>query len=359
MVLGGTLTEVAIRQGRVDGLVAWLRELGLRHVEISDGTIALEAAVKHELIERLSREFVVLAEVGSKDADFIMAPYIWVEQIERDLDAGAWKVIAEARESGTAGIYRADGEVRTGLIDEIAHAVDPERLIFDAPLQRAAGVAAQALRHRVQPRQHRARRRAFARDAAAGASLGHGRALRAGRRGLTETAAGVDGAPNGARSPAAGSDPVAGIVFAALLVACFAAFLITQRLKHTPTAVQQLQARRPSLPTPKSHDKLEEISFELANAEAVTVTIIDSNGNTVATLLGNYPAPRYKDVSLRWNGHRGTAHRYGRLITPGGRSIPVPDNEGPTAPAGEYRVSLNLHNHGQVLLPRSFSLVRP
>jgi phosphosulfolactate synthase len=135
VVLGGTLTEIAIRQGRVEGLVAWLRELGLRHLEISDGTITLEAEVKRELIERLSREFTVLAEVGSKDADFIMAPYIWVEQIERDLAAGAWKVIAEARESGTAGIYRANGEVRTGLIDEIAHAVDPERLIFDAPLQ--------------------------------------------------------------------------------------------------------------------------------------------------------------------------------------------------------------------------------
>jgi phosphosulfolactate synthase len=136
VVLGGTLTEIAIRQGRVDGLIAWLRELGLRHVEISDGTITLEPEVKRELIERLSREFVVLSEVGSKDSDFIMAPYIWVEQIERDLAAGAWKVIAEARESGTAGIYRANGEVRTGLIDEIAHAIDPARMIFDAPLQR-------------------------------------------------------------------------------------------------------------------------------------------------------------------------------------------------------------------------------
>jgi phosphosulfolactate synthase len=135
VVLGGTLTEIAIRQGRVDGLIGWLRELGLRHVEISDGTIALAPELKRELIERLSREFVVLAEVGNKDADFIMAPYIWVEQIERDLEAGAWKVIAEARESGTAGIYRANGEVRTGLIDEIAHAIDTDRLIFDAPLQ--------------------------------------------------------------------------------------------------------------------------------------------------------------------------------------------------------------------------------
>jgi phosphosulfolactate synthase len=136
VVLGGTLTELAIRQGRVDGLVAWLRELGLRHVEISDGTISIDAQVKRELIERLAREFVVFAEVGSKDVDFIMAPYIWVEQIERDLEAGAWKVIAEARESGTAGIYRANGEVRTGLIDEIAHAVDPDRMVFDAPRQR-------------------------------------------------------------------------------------------------------------------------------------------------------------------------------------------------------------------------------
>ncbi len=133
VVLGGTLTELAIKQGRVEGLVAWLHELGLRYVEISDGTIALEPDVKSYLIRQLSSEFTVLSEVGSKDADFIMAPYVWVEQIERDLRAGAWKVITEARESGTAGIYRADGEVRTGLIDEIAHAIDPDKLIFEAP----------------------------------------------------------------------------------------------------------------------------------------------------------------------------------------------------------------------------------
>jgi len=135
VVLGGTLTEIAIRQGRVDGLIAWLRELGLRHVEISDGTVALEPGYKRALIERLSGEFVVFAEVGNKDADFIMAPYVWVEQIQRDLEAGAWKVITEARESGTAGIYRADGEPRTGLIDEIAHAIEPDKLLFEAPLR--------------------------------------------------------------------------------------------------------------------------------------------------------------------------------------------------------------------------------
>jgi phosphosulfolactate synthase len=133
VVLGGTLTEVAIRQGRVDGLVRWMHELGLRHVEVSDGTIELEPQVKSELIARLAKEFTVLAEVGSKDAHAIMAPYVWIERIEADLAAGAWKVIAEARESGTAGIFRADGEVRSGLIDEIAHAIDPQQLIFEAP----------------------------------------------------------------------------------------------------------------------------------------------------------------------------------------------------------------------------------
>ena len=133
VVLGGTLTELAIAQRRVDGLVDWLRELGLRHVEVSDGTLAIDRSEKLRLIERLASEFVVLSEVGSKDAEFIMAPYVWVEQIEAELAAGAWKVVTEARETGNAGIFRRDGEVRTGLIDEIVHAVDPGRLLFEAP----------------------------------------------------------------------------------------------------------------------------------------------------------------------------------------------------------------------------------
>jgi phosphosulfolactate synthase len=133
VMLGGTLTELAIAQDRVEELIAWLHELGLRHVEVSDGTIDLPHERKLALIERLAAEFTVLSEVGSKDDTQIMAPYVWVEQIESELAAGAWKVIAEARESGTAGIYRADGEVRMGLIDEIAHAVPVERLLFEAP----------------------------------------------------------------------------------------------------------------------------------------------------------------------------------------------------------------------------------
>jgi phosphosulfolactate synthase len=139
VVLGGTLTEIALRDGRVEGLIAWCKELGIGHVEVSDGTIDLTAERKRELVARLAREFTVFSEVGSKDDERIMAPYRWVQEIEAELEAGAWKVIAEARESGTAGIFRPDGEVRMGLIDEIAHAIDPAQMIFEAP-QRAQQV---------------------------------------------------------------------------------------------------------------------------------------------------------------------------------------------------------------------------
>jgi phosphosulfolactate synthase len=133
VVLGGTLTELAIAQARLEQLLELMRSLELRHIEISDGTITLAHENKLDLIRRLSDEFTVLSEVGSKDDTRIMAPYRWVEQIQSELAAGAWKVIAEARESGTSGIFRHDGEVRMGLIDEIVHGVPSDKLIFEAP----------------------------------------------------------------------------------------------------------------------------------------------------------------------------------------------------------------------------------
>jgi phosphosulfolactate synthase len=132
-MFGGTLTELAIAQDRLDKLVAWMHDLGLEHIEVSDGTITLEHERKVELIQRLANEFTVLSEVGSKDNTRIMAPFRWVEQIQAELDAGAWKVIAEARESGSVGIFRHDGEVRMGLIDEIVHAIPQEKILFEAP----------------------------------------------------------------------------------------------------------------------------------------------------------------------------------------------------------------------------------
>jgi phosphosulfolactate synthase len=134
-MFGGTLTELAIAQDKLDALVAWSHELGLKYIEISDGTINIDHDRKLELISTLAEEFTVLSEVGSKDDTRIMAPYRWVEQIESELEAGAWKVIAEARESGRTGIFRHDGEVRMGLIDEILHAVPAERVLFEAPLK--------------------------------------------------------------------------------------------------------------------------------------------------------------------------------------------------------------------------------
>lgn len=134
VVLGGSLTELAIAQDRLEELIDWVKRLGLRHFEISDGTILLEHERKLELISRLAKDFVVLSEVGSKDdTGAITPPYLWVEQMTRELSAGAWKVIAEGRESGTAGIFRPSGEVREGLIDEIVHGIEPGSILFDAP----------------------------------------------------------------------------------------------------------------------------------------------------------------------------------------------------------------------------------
>jgi phosphosulfolactate synthase len=134
VVLGGTLTELAIAQDRFEELIRWVHELGLSHFEISDGTIALEHDRKLELIARLARDFTVLSEVGSKDdTGAITPPYRWVEMMGEELQAGAWKVIAEGREAGTAGIFRPTGEVREGLIDEIVHGIESGRIMFDAP----------------------------------------------------------------------------------------------------------------------------------------------------------------------------------------------------------------------------------
>src|SRR5919204_690441 len=133
VVIGGTFFEVAWSRGCVDEYKLWLAQLGLTHVEISDGAIEIPRERKLELIGELARDFTVLSEVGSKDAEVVFAPYQWVEWIKEELGAGAWKVITEAREGGTAGIFRPTGEMRTGLVDEIVHEIDFHDLIFEAP----------------------------------------------------------------------------------------------------------------------------------------------------------------------------------------------------------------------------------
>jgi phosphosulfolactate synthase len=133
VVCGGTLFEAAYARDRVDEYRAWLAEHGFTHVEISDGTIDLPRERKLELIAELARDFTVLSEVGSKDQETVYAPYQWVEWMQQDLEAGAWKVITEGREGGTAGIFRPTGEMRTGLIEEIVHGIAVDDIIFEAP----------------------------------------------------------------------------------------------------------------------------------------------------------------------------------------------------------------------------------
>jgi phosphosulfolactate synthase len=133
VVCGGTLFEAVYARGRLDEFKSWLIEQRFSHVEISDGTLDIPRERKLELIEDFARDFTVLSEVGSKDAEIVYPPYQWVEWIKEELGAGAWKVITEGREGGTAGIYRPTGEMRTGLVDEIVHEISPSDLIFEAP----------------------------------------------------------------------------------------------------------------------------------------------------------------------------------------------------------------------------------
>jgi phosphosulfolactate synthase len=133
VVIGGTFFEVVYVKDAIDEYKRWLTSLGLTHVEISDGTVEIPRERKLELIADFARDFIVLSEVGSKDSEVVFAPYEWVQWIKEEKEAGAWKVITEAREGGTSGIFRSDGQMRTGLIAEIEHSIDFHDLIWEAP----------------------------------------------------------------------------------------------------------------------------------------------------------------------------------------------------------------------------------
>jgi phosphosulfolactate synthase len=130
---GGTLFEAYMLRDQLDGYIELLKKYNLRYVEVSNGTIWLSDQRKVEIINSLSKDFTVLSEVGSKNPNDIIPPYKWVKMIRRELEAGAWKVICEARESGNVGVFRPNGEVRSGLIDEITDQIPAEKLIFEAP----------------------------------------------------------------------------------------------------------------------------------------------------------------------------------------------------------------------------------
>lgn len=131
--LGGTLFEAFVIRGQFDDYRKVLDKYGLRFAEVSDGSISLPHDQKCEFIRILAEEVTVLSEVGSKDAAKIIPPYKWIEQMQGELDAGSWKVIGEAREGGTVGLFRDSGEVRQGLVEEILTKIPEERIIWEAP----------------------------------------------------------------------------------------------------------------------------------------------------------------------------------------------------------------------------------
>lgn len=130
---GGTLFEAYIVRNQFEDYIRLLEKYGMRHAEISDGSIELPHDVKLDYISKLSKHVTVLSEVGSKDVEKIIPPYQWIELMQTELNAGAWKVIAEAREAGNVGVYRSSGEVREGLVQEILTKIPEEKIIWEAP----------------------------------------------------------------------------------------------------------------------------------------------------------------------------------------------------------------------------------
>jgi phosphosulfolactate synthase len=134
--LGGTLFEKFLWQNRFDDWRRLLDSLGCRFVEVSNGSIPLSNEVKCEYVSALRDDFTVFSEVGYKDQakSESMTTDHWLDYIRADLDAGAHMVITESRESGKSGICRANGELRSDLIDEITRSgIDLARVLFEAP----------------------------------------------------------------------------------------------------------------------------------------------------------------------------------------------------------------------------------
>jgi phosphosulfolactate synthase len=130
---GGTLFEAFLIRNQFEDFINVCKEFGINYVEVSDGSITIPHAEKCGYIEKLTKHFTVLSEVGSKDAAHIMPPYKWIELMKAELEAGSAYVIAEAREAGNVGIYRGTGEVREGLVQEILTQIPEGKIIWEAP----------------------------------------------------------------------------------------------------------------------------------------------------------------------------------------------------------------------------------
>ena len=132
---GGTLFEAFAVRNQINDYISILKEYDLNLAEVSDGSISIPHKKKCEYIEKLSKYVNVFSEVGSKDEKKIIPPYKWIRQMKAELSAGSKKVIGEARESGSVGLFRSSGEVRQGLVEEILTEIPKEKIIWEAPLK--------------------------------------------------------------------------------------------------------------------------------------------------------------------------------------------------------------------------------
>ena len=132
---GGLLFEAFVIRNQFKDFLALLKEYNVTWIEISDGSIDIPHSEKCGYIEKLSKYGTVLSEVGSKDKDreHITPPYQWIQLMQSELSAGASYIVAEARETGTVGLYRDSGEVREGLVQEILTRIPPEKILWEAP----------------------------------------------------------------------------------------------------------------------------------------------------------------------------------------------------------------------------------
>jgi phosphosulfolactate synthase len=133
--LGGTLFEAFLIRGLFDDYIAFAKDLGLNYAEVSDGSIILPHKKKCQYIEKLAKHFTVLSEVGSKEAGILIAPAKWISMMNSELQAGSWKVIAEARESGNVGIYRPNGSAHVMLVNRILNKVPGDKILWESPLK--------------------------------------------------------------------------------------------------------------------------------------------------------------------------------------------------------------------------------
>ncbi|MCU0434284.1 MAG: phosphosulfolactate synthase [Bacteroidia bacterium] len=131
--VGGTLFEAFIVRGMFDQYEKLCGDLGLDMAEVSDGSIEMPHDEKCEYIQKLARNYTVVSEVGSKEEGIIIHPNKWTSMMQKELQAGSWKVIAEARESGNVGIYHRNGSAHTMLVNKIIAKVKPENIIWEAP----------------------------------------------------------------------------------------------------------------------------------------------------------------------------------------------------------------------------------